>query len=186
VTVPSTAVTAQVYLAVTKNAAPGIGYFDDIFVAITDNKVSNSHFEKGLTNWVIGRGTPTAVTGSGVPRSGYEAVQLTGQTGTEYQELHQDIPVTQGQVLFISGWLKTANWPAGKYAYLKAYWVNSSHAVISVPWGTGKVDNTATNYTQVSTTLPAVPSGVAYVRPVLIIDGGASPGVAYYDDIYVR
>lgn len=183
-TVPASAVTAQVYLAVTKNSAPGTAFFDDIFVAIADNKLLNSHFEKGINSWVVGRGTPSVITHSILARTVNGAAKLTGQP-SDYQQLYQNVPATQGQVLFISGWIKTENWPAGKSAHLKARWVNSSNQVISTPW-TGSVGSTATTYTQVSTTLPAAPAGAAYLRAVLEIDLAASPGVAYYDDIYIK
>ena len=183
-TAPPGAVMASIRLVLSAYIAPGTACYDDLFLAVTDNKVKNAHFEQGAMNWFHGRGAPVVITDPGLARSCSATLQLVGSTN-DYQSKYQLLPVNQGQVYTVSGWIKTSNFPAGKYAKLQVQWADANGGYKGIAW-TGQVGGSAA-YTQVSTALTVpVGSGVTQMKVLPMIDLGATGATAWFDDIYVK
>jgi hypothetical protein len=158
--------------------------------------VSASSVQDWTTRWFNnGAGNYSWMTGSGLvggPDTYVRKQWTTASTGvpgntgfTVNNASGRAIPVTPGQVLSGSGWVRYQSATSKTNWSYKVYWADSNHNALASPaYNAGAQLTTIpqNTWTQLVVTNLTVPAGAAYASIVLDIDGGSGWGVGDWVD----
>jgi Carbohydrate binding domain len=145
--------------------------------AITNNLLTNTTFETGVSSWTGVGGTLTQ--SSTQAHSGTFSARMVpdGTSGQDYMESEQ-IPAVAGQSVTISCWVRFTNSVTGTFsASVNAY--DSGGGYLTTLFSLGSVS--AATWTQITNTY-TLPANTAHCSAVLQLTGTPSAGQVWYAD----
>ncbi len=177
--------THDVYLTVTDNSGKTATDLRQITItdpASLDNLVRNPGYENGSTDWLL----TNAATASTPTHFGAGVLKMIGQASAANGL--QDVPIIPGAATRVSTWLKTDTIPITAKAKFQLLWLDATKTPVGVAsYPANNIGGTTGwTYYPTSPTSYTAPANAVYARVTAGLDGAATGGFAYFDDVRVQ